>query len=108
VAKVTSKLQVTLPKSLAAQYGIEPGSDIEWQAAGDVIRVLPASARRVGLSTVERLALFDAATSRQKVRQRGRVPSKAVGRGKRATGAQDEARDRGWTREDLYDRGAAR
>ena len=44
MAKVTSKLQVTLPKQLAQQYGIEPGIDIEWQAAGDVIRVLPSSA----------------------------------------------------------------
>ena len=108
MAKVTSKLQVTLPKSLAQQYGIAPGSDIEWQAAGDVIRVLPPSALRTGLSTVDRLALFDAATTRQKLRQRGRVPGKAKPRGKRPTGEPDATRDRGWTREELYARGSAR
>jgi bifunctional DNA-binding transcriptional regulator/antitoxin component of YhaV-PrlF toxin-antitoxin module len=107
MAKVTSKLQVTLPKSLAAQYGIEPGSDIEWQAAGDAIRVLPASARRVGLSALERLAMFDAATARQKARQRGRAPSKTQGHGKRAA-AKSDAGGRGWTREELYDRGSTR
>ena len=30
MAKVTSKLQVTLPKALADQYGIEPGDEIGW------------------------------------------------------------------------------
>jgi bifunctional DNA-binding transcriptional regulator/antitoxin component of YhaV-PrlF toxin-antitoxin module len=101
MAKVTSKLQVTLPKSLAAQYGIEPGSDIEWQAAGDVIRVLPASARRASLSIDERLALFDGATARQKHRQRKRLKARAK-TGRKVT------TDRGWTREDLYDRASTR
>ena len=41
MAKVTSKLQVTMPKALAARYGIAPGDDIAWEAAGDVIRVVP-------------------------------------------------------------------
>jgi len=102
VAKVTSKLQVTLPKTLAAQYGIEPGSDIEWQAAGDVIRVLPASVQRKTLSKVERLALFDAATARQKQRQRGRKKAKAT------RGSTSPSKARGWTREELYDRGSTR
>jgi bifunctional DNA-binding transcriptional regulator/antitoxin component of YhaV-PrlF toxin-antitoxin module len=100
MAKVTSKLQVTLPKSLAAQYGIEPGSDIEWQASGDVIRVLPASAQRKMLTKAERLAIFDAATVRQKKRQRGK--------GKARTGAKSASKARGWTREDLYDRASTR
>jgi bifunctional DNA-binding transcriptional regulator/antitoxin component of YhaV-PrlF toxin-antitoxin module len=102
MAKVTSKLQVTLPKGLAAQYGIEPGSDIEWQAAGDVIRVLPAAARRASLSKKERLALFDAATQRQKGRQRA-TSSRATQqlKGKKALA-------RGWKREDLYQRGSTR
>jgi bifunctional DNA-binding transcriptional regulator/antitoxin component of YhaV-PrlF toxin-antitoxin module len=102
MAKVTSKLQVTLPKTLAAQYGIEPGSDIEWQAAGDVIRVLPASVQRKVLSKAERLALFDAATARQKQRQRARAKVKARGR------AKPPAKERGWTREDLYNRASTR
>lgn len=103
MAKVTSKLQVTLPKSLAAQYGIEPGSDIEWQAAGDVIRILPASAQRKALTKVERLAMFDAATERQKKRQRGRSQARSgTARSKSAS------KSRGWTREELYDRGSSR
>ncbi len=41
MAKVTSKLQVTVPKAIADRYGIRPGDEIEWVAAGDTIRVLP-------------------------------------------------------------------
>jgi bifunctional DNA-binding transcriptional regulator/antitoxin component of YhaV-PrlF toxin-antitoxin module len=101
MAKVTSKLQVTLPKQLAEQYRIEPGSDIEWEAAGDVIRVLPPAVRRASLPIAERIDLFDQATSRQVARQRGsRLSKSAAGRGTKAR--------RGWKREDLYDRGPTR
>lgn len=95
MSKVTSKLQVTLPKALADQYGIHPGDDIEWKPAGDGIRVeIPRSGRL--MTVAERLALFDAATERQRRRQAGwRRKWKKT--------------DRGWTREDLYDdRGLAR
>jgi AbrB family looped-hinge helix DNA binding protein len=92
MAKVTSKRQVTVPKALADRYGIEPGSELEWQAAGEVIRVIPPG-RRPGASSVEaRLALFDAATDRQRARQQER------------TGEQRKSADRGWARDDLYDR----
>ena len=40
MAKVTSKLQVTVPKALAEKYAIRPGDEIAWEAAGDVIRVV--------------------------------------------------------------------
>jgi AbrB family looped-hinge helix DNA binding protein len=91
MAKVTSKLQVTIPKSLAQRCGIQSGDEIEWSSAGDGIR-LAAASTSPDLSSIEnRLELFDAATARQKKRQRG----------KRRT-VSDE---RGWTREDLYDRG---
>jgi bifunctional DNA-binding transcriptional regulator/antitoxin component of YhaV-PrlF toxin-antitoxin module len=43
MSKVTAKLQVTLPKALAEKYGIVPGSEIVWEAAGDAIRVLRLS-----------------------------------------------------------------
>ena len=94
MAKVTSKLQVTLPKALADRYGIRPGDDIEWVAAGDSIRIVP-SGRAVSpaLDPTLRLKLFDAATERQRRRQaRRKLPV---------------ARDRGWKREDLYRRGRA-
>ena len=93
MAKVTSKLQVTLPKVLARQYGIEPGDEIAWEAAGEVIRVIPAGtgpARDVA----HRLRLFDQATERQGMRQ------KTTGRRR--------ARSRGWTRDELYRRGRPR
>ena len=92
---MTSKLQLTLPKALATQYRIRPGDDIHWVAAGDAIRVVPARAEASAGDTVtSRLELFDAATERQRARQAGR-------RGK-------APKDRGWRREELYDRGRAR
>jgi bifunctional DNA-binding transcriptional regulator/antitoxin component of YhaV-PrlF toxin-antitoxin module len=95
MAKVTSKLQVTLPKALAVRYGIEPGDTIEWKPAGDAIRVEIARSGQL-MTVAGRLELFDAATERQKRRQAGwRRKWKKT--------------DRGWTRESLYnDRGLAR
>lgn len=93
MAKVTSKLQVTLPKALAEQYAIKPGDEIEFSAAGEVIRIVPPSARRSG-DIAACLRSFDAATARLATRPR-------------ETHAADAA-DRGWTREDLYDRGRSR
>jgi bifunctional DNA-binding transcriptional regulator/antitoxin component of YhaV-PrlF toxin-antitoxin module len=93
VAKVTSKLQVTVPRVVADRYGIRPGDEIEWEPAGDVIRVLPPRAH--GLQDLpERLRRFDQATARQRQRQR--------------RAARGRARQRGWTREELYERGRAR
>ena len=71
MAKVTSKLQVTIPKAIAGQYGIEPGDEIEFQPAGDAIRVVPPG-RRGGarLSLEERLRLFDQAMDRQREREK--------------------------------------
>jgi AbrB family looped-hinge helix DNA binding protein len=95
VAKVTSKLQVTLPKALAEQYGVRPGDEIEFQAAGDLIRILPPARRRPMMSKERRLRLFDEATRRQRQRE--------------ALAAQPAPTDeRGWTREELYQRGRAR
>lgn len=96
MARITSKLQVTIPKAIAQRYGLSPGDDIDFVAAGDVIRVIPAAdpvpSPRGGAE--ERLRLFDKATARQARRQRGRP------RGQVRTG-------RGWTREELYERGGA-
>jgi bifunctional DNA-binding transcriptional regulator/antitoxin component of YhaV-PrlF toxin-antitoxin module len=90
---VTSKLQVTIPKALAVEYGIEPGDDVEWSASGDAVRL---SKTRVENRNVRaRLRLFDQATLRQRAREGDRVASPA-------------SSDRGWTREDLYHRGRSR
>jgi len=95
VAKVTSKLQVTLPKALATQYGIRPGDDILWVASGESIRVLPERAQQPEkVSVAQRLKLFDQATERQ--RKRGKAAKPRV------------PKFRGWTREELYERGRSR
>ncbi len=92
MSKVTSKLQVTVPKALADRYGIVPGDEIEWEAAGDVIRVVPSP--RAGVrDRSARQRLFDKATERQRARELGQAA---------------EAADRGWRREELYERKPAR
>jgi len=92
MSKVTSKRQVTIPKAIADRYGIRAGDDLAFIAAGDGIRVEVAGATERP-SSEARLELFDAATARQRARQR------AGGRRRRA------GRSRGWTREQLYTRG---
>jgi bifunctional DNA-binding transcriptional regulator/antitoxin component of YhaV-PrlF toxin-antitoxin module len=91
---VTSKLQVTLPKALATQYRIKPGDDLLWVAAGDAIRVVPARSLPRSAAPAERLKLFDRASERQAARQAGRAPERRS--------------ERGWRREELYERGRPR
>lgn len=93
MAKVTSKLQVTLPKALARQYRIEPGDEILWVAAGDAIRVVPAGSRPRSDAPEARLRLFDRATERQRERDTGKKPRP------------HQPRHRAWKREELYQRG---
>ena len=95
MAKVTSKLQITVPKALAAELGLRPGDDIDWTINGNGLRVTPSKDRLQLLNVATRLRLFDQATDRQRHRQRDLQPIPA--------GA-----DRGWSREDLYDRGRTR
>ena len=88
MARVTSKLQVTIPKAIAQRYGIEPGGEIEWLPAGDAIRVIPHADRQREPDRGRRLELFERATERQRRRQAR----------KRRKGANAE---RGWNRDDL-------
>ena len=90
---MTSKLQVTIPKAIADRYGIAPGEEIDWLPAGEAIRVVPHAASPSRIDSRQRLALFDAATARQERRQRGKLAM--------------QRKDRGWTREELYQRGVA-
>ena len=94
MAKVTSKYQVTVPRKIADRYNIRPGDEIDWVAAGEVIRVIPPGKDLAEGDREWRLRLFDQATERQRRRTSGR---KAL-----------RPRDRGWTREDLYGRGRSR
>ena len=96
MAKITSKLQVTVPKAIAELYHIRPGDEVTFEPAGDVIRIVPVKPRRIArtLSIEDRLALFDAATARQRERERN-------------ARAKPGGPVRGWRREDLYERSNA-
>lgn len=90
MSKVTAKLQVTIPRALARRHGLRPGDEIEWVSAGDSIRIEPVT--RPPLSVDARLKLFDDATKRLRRRRwKGQAP-----------------KDRGWRREDLYERARSR
>jgi AbrB family looped-hinge helix DNA binding protein len=89
MSKVTSKYQVSIPKALADQLGVQPGDEVEWQVAGDEFRVRPARSKEVR-SVEDRLKSFDETTKRIAAYQKKRG----------LKGSRD------WTREDLYyDRG---
>ena len=93
---MTSKRQVTLPKHLADAYGIRPGDEIAWEPAGDAIRVVVRGRTPPMLSVEERLKLFDESTRRRDEVLASMPP------------VERSAEGRGWTREDLYDRGRTR
>ena len=94
MTRVTGKFQITLPKRLVDAFGIRVGDEVELVAAGDSISIVPAKAVRSGLSTQERLRLFDEATQRMNAGARKKkLPP---------------ASDRGWAREELYNRGRPR
>ena len=100
MAKVTSKLQLTVPKVIAEKYQIRPGDELDWLPAGEAIRVVKraASGKERSLTVKQRLQLFDQATARQNERD-------ATYRKKHGV---KQPGSRGWTREDLYDRGLSR
>lgn len=90
MSKVTSKYQVSIPKTLAEKIGIRVGDELEWEDAAGALHARIATSPKARFSVAERLRLFDAATARQAKRER----SQRLPRGK----------NRGWTREDLYTR----
>ncbi|MEO8360486.1 MAG: AbrB/MazE/SpoVT family DNA-binding domain-containing protein [Vicinamibacteria bacterium] len=113
MSKVTSKLQVTLPKAIADRYGVKPGADLVFEPAGDSIRVLvarePGLAPFEGMALSDKQALFDAATLRQEARDRKHRIASTSSKGSRSSRIALSSRDdRGWTREELYARARAR
>jgi len=92
MAKVTTKYQVTVPRIIAKQYRLQPGDEIKWVEAGEIIHVIPPGTHSAPADTESRLRMFDLATARYK---------RAGSFKKRQTGG------RGWKREDLYKRGRA-
>jgi AbrB family looped-hinge helix DNA binding protein len=102
--KVTSKLQLTVPKVIAEKYGIRPGDELEWTPAGESIRVHRVTRdAKTDQNVEQRLALFDENTKwldELQAEQLKYWKSKE----KRIT-----RENRGWTREELYgDRGLPR
>jgi bifunctional DNA-binding transcriptional regulator/antitoxin component of YhaV-PrlF toxin-antitoxin module len=99
MSRVTSKLQITIPRAIARRHAIEPGSDLVFEDAGEAIRLVPGGERPRddAMDREERLRLFDEATRRQEARNRRVL--------ERVSGAR---RGRGWTREELYERGLPR
>jgi len=93
MARVTSKRQVTIPKAIADRYRIASGDEIEFLPAGDAIRVERTGSQPSSLDRDQRLQRFDQATERQRARQKTRRP--------RTPG------DRGWRRDELYERADA-
>lgn len=99
MSKVTSKLQVTIPKVIAEQYAIEPGTEVFFEPAGEAVRLRLAAAPVPSAGDVAyRLRLFDRATARLRSGQ-AEVHAEL---------GDDAETDRGWQREDLYDRGLSR
>ena len=94
MAKVTSKLQITLPKRLADEHGIVPGDELSFESVAGAIRMVPAGDPPQSLSVEERLRLFDAASRRVRARQLTEPEGTP------------ESQGRGWAREDLYVRGS--
>lgn len=94
MSKVTSKLQVTIPKRIAEQFSIKPGDEIDFVATAEGLRVVTAARPDAAtLSVAERLRLFEEGNQRQRQRQaRMKLPA-------------SPPTDRGWTREELYTRG---
>jgi AbrB family looped-hinge helix DNA binding protein len=100
MAKVTSKLQLTVPKAIADQYGIRPGDELNWIPAGDSIRVELVRRKAKAaheLTTEERLALFDANTKWLDELQDEQLKEA------KAKGTFTNRENRGWTREELHE-----
>jgi len=90
MAKVPNRLQVTVPRGAADQFGLRPGDEIEILPGKDSLRIVRAP-EGAQPDVEERVKRFDQATQRQRDREKRENFKSAV--------------DRGWKREDLYDRG---
>jgi AbrB family looped-hinge helix DNA binding protein len=104
VPKVTSKLQLTVPKVIADKYGIRPGDELEWTPAGESIRVrLVRNKTKTELKPDELLLLFD-----ENTRWLDELQAEEL-RASKAKDVRLTRENRGWTREELYeDRGFPR
>ena len=92
VSKVSSKYQITLPRSVARAHGIHPGENLVFEDAGTAIYLRREGSQGIGrYSTAEALECFDSAVERQKTRN-FEWPT-----------GESSRQDRGWSRADLYE-----
>jgi len=94
MSKVSSKYQITLPRELARSHRIEPGEHVYFEDAGSAIYLRRGKSEPCSGADAltENLGRFDAASERQAVRDRTWPV------------AAEPPSDRGWTREELYQR----
>ena len=89
MSKVTSKLQVTIPKAIADRYRIRPGDEVRWEVREPGPMMVPATTTRPRLTPEERVALFDAEMARiERIQSRRKWP---------------RLKKRDWKRADLYE-----
>jgi bifunctional DNA-binding transcriptional regulator/antitoxin component of YhaV-PrlF toxin-antitoxin module len=90
MSRLTAKYQLTIPRAIAQSVGLNPGDEVTWEPVGDAIRLRAETASRHDTRSVaEQLILFDLVTERERHRARNRSAA--------------PARDRGWSREELYE-----
>lgn len=92
MAKVTSKLEVTVPQTIADQFGIRPGDEVEFMPNDDGSLRILLLPEKLSDRVEDRLRSFDEATRRQREREKRQPP-------------REPAINRGWKREEFYDRG---
>lgn len=92
MSKVSSKFQISLPRELARTHRIEPGTEVFFEDAGSAIYLRCGNSRPDRDMVSDQLKRFDAAQDRQAVRNRDWSVSDIP------------PSDRGWTRDELYQR----
>ena len=97
MSKVSSKYQITLPRALARSHRISPGEEVVFEEVGSALYLRRGGQRSdaAKVSVLERVDSFDQASQRQESRNR------AVSGALKPT----QDLDRGWTRDELYQRG---
>ena len=95
MSKVSSKYQITLPRDLARSHQISPGEEVLFEEAGSALYLRRGVQhdKTANGSAQERIKSFDQASQRQEQRDRAYV------------GTSSSSGDRGWTRNELYQRG---
>jgi AbrB family looped-hinge helix DNA binding protein len=89
MSRVTSKLQVTIPKVIADKYRIRPGDEVRWEVREPGPMMIPEASVRARLAPEERVARLRGLMEFVRASQEGhRWPRR---------------RKRDWTRQDLYE-----